>query len=147
MQITLLNRFLDDTAFISDSRGLLLVHLIYGPLDETRMAEHPHVTQLRTTLKPKMTLKDGIAHIPVQGVLAYNPDPYEMLYAGIEDSRSVLAMVSSAAEDSNVKGMLLDMDSPGGFSNGGFEIADAVAEAQKVKPVISHIGGTGARPG
>ena len=35
--------------------------------------------------------------IPVEGVLAHNPHPLEMVWDGMEDSRSVLQMVESTA--------------------------------------------------
>lgn len=138
--LVLLRRFLDDTAFILPSLGILLLE----SESVTQTAEHPGMTALREKLKPVMTLKDGIAHIPVQGMLAYNPDPIEMAYYGVEDSRNVLAMVTQATNNKDVHGIKLDVDSPGGMMTGGFEIADAVKAASKIKPTIAHVGGSGA---
>jgi signal peptide peptidase SppA len=138
--LAVLSRFLEDTAFILPSRCLLLLES--EPV--TQAAEHPAMTALREKLKPVMTLKDGIAHIPVQGILAYNPDPIEMAFCGMEDSRNVLSMVNQAVNNKDVHGIKLDVDSPGGMMTGGFEIADAVQSASKVKPTIAHIGGAGA---
>ncbi len=77
----------------------------------------------------------------LQGTLAYNPDPFEMLYDGIEDSRNVTAMLHDAADNSDAGGILLRMDTPGGMMLGGPEIADAVASARRRKPVVAHAGG------
>ena len=38
---------------------------------------------------------------------------------------------------------MLDVNSPGGFMLGGPEVADAVAAADKMKPVMAHVGGQG----
>jgi signal peptide peptidase SppA len=142
MNISLVNRFLDDTAFILDSRASLMLSLL---LADTQLAEHPYLKEEREVLKPEMTVdKDGIAHVPVHGVLAYAPTVVEMKFFGVEDSRNILSMVNKAKEDSGVKGVLLHVHSPGGMKTGGFEVADAVAATNKIKPVVAHIGGIGA---
>jgi protease IV len=70
-----------------------------------------------------------------------------MVYGGMEDSNVLTSLVENAAADSKVKGILLDVNSPGGFSIGGLSLADAVNTASKIKPVIAHIGGVGASLG
>ena len=104
-------------------------------------AEHPVFQRIRADLAPKVELKNGIAIVPVQGTLAYNPDPWEMLYDGVEDSRNVTAMIHEAATNPDVSGILLRMDTPGGMMLGGPEIADAVSAARRTKPVVAHAGG------
>jgi signal peptide peptidase SppA len=144
MRITLLNKLTGETVFVTDSCLSVLLSRLFDEADKTAMAEHPRLAQLREDLKPKMEIRNGIAHIPVEGILAYNPDPYDMAYGGVEDSRNILGMVQSAHTNRDVKGIQLNIDSPGGFMTGGPEIADAVASANRTKPVMAHIGGTGA---
>lgn len=134
---------MDDTAFMLESRASLMISGAWSA-EGIQMAEHPRMQAMREEMKPQMTIKDGIAHIPIEGALAYRPDPYEMAYYDVEDSRNVLEMVETAASDKDVKGLKLNIDSPGGFATGGFEIADAVANTRRIKPVVAHIGGTGA---
>lgn len=142
MNISLINRFLDDTAFILESRASLMLSILFS---DTQLAEHPYLKEEREILKPEMRVDENrIAHIPVHGVLAYNPTVIEMKYFGVEDSRNILSMVNTAKTDKEVKGVLLHVDSPGGMKTGGFEVADAISETNKVKPVVAHIGGTGA---
>jgi len=140
MILSLWNRFTDDTAFLLESTARLMLSAML----DTAMAEHPMLKAARERLKPQMSVKDGVARIPVEGVLAHRPDVMEMAVFGVEDSRNVLDMVQSATEAKDVKAILLDIDSPGGFSVGGFEIADAVAHANTVKPTYAHISGMGA---
>jgi len=109
--------------------------------DNVQAAEHPVFQRIRADLAPKMELKNGVAMVPVQGTLAYNPDPFEMLYDGVEDSRNVMGMIHDAAGNPDVAGILLRMDTPGGMMLGGPEIADAVSLARRRKPVVAHAGG------
>lgn len=115
--------------------------------DQIQMAEHPALKKLRADVAPKTEMRDNVAIVPVQGTLAYNPDVLEMLFYGVEDSRNVLQLINDAANDADVEGILLRMDTPGGMLMGGPEIADAVANARRAKPVVAHIGGMGASLG
>jgi signal peptide peptidase SppA len=114
---------------------------------DVQAAEHPMFKAIRAALAPKVETRGDVSIVPIQGTLAYNPDPWEMLYDGMEDSRNVVKMIDEAAFDPHTKGILLRMDTPGGMMLGGPEIADAVAAAGRIKPVIAHIGGLGASLG
>lgn len=116
--------------------------------DDVHAAEHPALKQFRAVLAPKMEVLGNAAIIPVEGTLAHNPDPWEMAFYGVEDSRNVLRMVNEAAGNPSIDGILLRMDTPGGMMLGGPEISDAVAASVKAgKPVVTHIGGLGASLG
>lgn len=141
MNILTINRFLDDTPLLLESSMELILHA--GLSD--KMGEHPGLAKLREAVQADMSIDaNGIATIPVQGVLAYKPDAIEMAYFGMEDTSRLTALVEMAAASDKVKAILLDVNSPGGFSIGGFAMADAVAAAGKIKPVMAHIGGIGA---
>lgn len=115
---------------------------------DDRAAEHPYFKQVRAALRPQMQLVGDVAVMPIQGTLAYNPDPFEMLYAGVEDSRTVRDMIDAAATNPDVRGGLILMDTPGGMMLGGPEMGDAVAAMVRAgKPVVTHIGGLGASLG
>lgn len=111
-------------------------------------AEHPVWSQIRDSLKPKVQLFGDVAVVPVQGPLAYNPSVPEMLWYGMEDSRSVLSALDAVDSNPEVRGVLVRMDTPGGMMLGGPEIGDAIAAmVQRGKPVVTHIGGLGASLG
>ncbi len=116
-------------------------------LDDVELAEHPVFKKMREQLKPKAEMRGQIAILPIQGTLAYNPHPMEMVCDDIEDSREVLSMLRSANMNPDVKGVLLRMDTPGGMLLGGPEMADEVADMKRTKPVVAHIGGMGASLG
>ncbi len=142
MNAKLLNRFLDDTAFMLGSMGDILMYRVFG--DGPMAAEPPWRQEAREQLKPKMAIENGVAHIPVEGVLAFAPDVMEMAYEGVEDTRNIVQMLQDARLNTAVKGVQLNINSPGGFFMGGMEVGDAVAALNRVKPVEAYIGGLGA---
>lgn len=138
----LIQRLLTDAPlFIDGSLQALLVHSFPAGSDDFQAAEHPALKRLRDATAPQVELRNGIAIVPVEGALARKPDVFELAYGGIEDSQRVLDMVEGAASNAEVSGILLNIDSPGGFLTGGPEIADAVKYAGKLKPVVAWTGG------
>ncbi len=133
-----LHRLCTDVPLIAEGALLAMLHDRIEP----QAAEHPFYKQLREKLRPQMTVgEDGTAIIPVEGSLARKPDVIELFY-GVEDTSNILDMVESAGRNPEVRGALLDMDSPGGFMTGGPEVADAVRRLNKAKPVVAWTGGT-----
>ena len=111
---------------------------------DIQAAESPYHKAVRAYVAPKAEQLGDVTVVPVQGTLAYNPDAFEMLYDGVEDSRNVVGMLQQCAADPKTKGVLLRMDTPGGMLLGGPEIADGVDQCRAMgKPVVTHIGGLG----
>lgn len=82
-------------------------------------------------------LHNGVAIIPVEGTLVHrtgnlNPESGMMGYDGLK------AQLQMAAEDPEVKGVLLDVNSPGGEASGVSEVAAAIRAFPK--PVKAHTG-------
>ena len=133
-----IHRLLTDAPLISDGSLAAILTCLAHPV----AAEFPELAKLREQCKPQIQMThDGIAILPVEGVLAHKPDPVEMAFFGMEDSGVIQRAIESLAADSSVQGILLDIDSPGGFLTGGPEVADAVKAARKEKPVCSWTGG------
>ena len=110
--------------------------------NDLQSAEHPIFAQLRNRMKPQMSVnEEGIAILPIQGLLARKPDVFE-LFDGVEDSLALTEMISQASANPAVKAALFDIDSPGGFLQGGIELAEAVKNFGK--PTVSFVGGDGA---
>ncbi len=109
---------------------------------DIRMSEHPAFTALRGTLAPKLQIVGDVAIAPIQGTLAHNPDAFEILYSGVEDSRTVVAMLNEANDNPKVKGVLLNLYTPGGMLLGGPEMAYAVSALRASgKPVVAFASG------
>ena len=76
---------------------------------------------------------DGIAVIPIAGVLSQRFDWFAAMcgwttYEGLE------ATLASAVDSGNVRGILLDVDTPGGEASGMLDAADAILAARDKKP-------------
>lgn len=85
----------------------------------------------------QMEVIDGIAHIPVGGVIGRKLTGYEK-GSGAVDSLDIENDLDQAEEDPRVRGILLDIDSPGGVVNGTPELADRIAQVEK--PVFAFTG-------
>lgn len=137
----ILQRLLTDAPLISGNALAAMISI--GRSREFEAAEHPYDRKVREIVRPQMTsLDNGIVEIPVEGVLARKPDVMELLYYGFEDTTAIHGMIESAAYNQQVSGILLNIDSIGGFLTGGPETADAVRAALKLKPVVTWTGGT-----
>ena len=84
---------------------------------------------------PSMELREGIAIIPVKGIMAAGLPSIARAY-GFTDPGLIEANIRSALGNPGVRGMILDTDSPGGMSNGIPELAETVREAAAVKPIF-----------
>ena len=56
----------------------------------------------------------------------------------ISEDRKMLKLIKDLGEDSNVKGLLLFINSPGGTTTGGESLYEAVREVAKTKPVVAQ---------
>lgn len=87
----------------------------------------------------RATIRDGVAVIPIKGVITPQMDIITALFGGT--SLDYLAEDIQAALDNNeVKAILLDIDSPGGVAVGPSEMAEIINSAKGIKPVWSYAG-------
>ena len=63
------------------------------------------------------------------------------LFGPIMDAEKVLKEIEKAKKDNNIKGVLLNVNSPGGSVPPSIEISYAIRELQKKKPVIAYASG------
>lgn len=84
--------------------------------------------------RDQLTGSSGIAVIPVQGTLVKRTLGLEAA-SGLTSYGEIQAQLSAALHDPSVKGILLDIDSPGGETGGLFELAELVRAASTVKPI------------
>lgn len=77
---------------------------------------------------------DGIAIIPVEGTLAHrygHLDPH----SGMTGYDGIQVKMEAALEDSSIRGILLDINSPGGEVSGCFDLTDFIYESRGTKPI------------
>ena len=83
---------------------------------------------------------DGVAVIPVDGVIAKRMNLFTQISGGV--STDLLARDFKAAlEDPAVRAIVLAIDSPGGTVDGTVDIARLVYESRGVKPVVAYTDG------
>lgn len=130
-------RFLADTPLLCPGTLSALVMTL-----QEHAAEPPGNREFKEKiLLPKPVIEDGIAIIPVEGVMMHNATAVEMYYFDAVDTGHIGRMIEDAANDSEVKGILLHIDSGGGMLTGTPEVADAINAARKKKPVFSFTDG------
>lgn len=86
---------------------------------------------------------DGVAQIRVAGEL-FNRESATSRWLGAQTYEGLAATLRAAERDPSVRGILLDIDSPGGEAAGAMEAAEVVRAAAAIKPVIALVDGMGA---
>lgn len=85
------------------------------------------------------TIRDGVAVIPISGVITPRLDLFTILFGGT--ALDCLARdIQAALDDKDVRAILLDIDSPGGVAVGQSEMADIIRRACATKPVWAYVG-------
>ena len=80
------------------------------------------------------------AIIPIQGVIAKKMNMFSRISGGV--STQLLGRdIQTALSDPNIKGIILDIDSPGGTVDGTQELGDIIFEGRKDKPIIAYSDG------
>lgn len=87
---------------------------------------------------PAMTVDNGVACIPVRGILAQNVSRMDRWY-GFWGYEQIISDLTAAEADAKVKAVVLVIDSPGGQATGALETATRIASC--TKPVIAFTPG------
>ena len=93
-----------------------------------------------------LSIEGATASVAVRGLLTQSPDFFATLFGfGNTTYGEIIAALSEAESDSNVKNIILDIDSPGGQFDGLFDVISAIQSASKpIKAVISNLGASAA---
>jgi signal peptide peptidase SppA len=78
--------------------------------------------------------QSGIAHIKVRGTLMKRSSWLGAI-SGATSYLNIGAQIRSAVEDPSVRGILLDINSPGGETHGCFELSDLIYSFRGKKPI------------
>ncbi|MBC8554917.1 MAG: S49 family peptidase [Candidatus Brocadiales bacterium] len=87
--------------------------------------------------KKPFAIKNGIAIIDIHGPLIKRASGFFARFFGIVGMVQIGETFQKALVDPDVKGIFLDIDSPGGSVSGTSDLADIVFSARGVKPVLS----------
>lgn len=130
------------------------------PVPGTRFAVHRSaVAAIHAALQPQtpqafldwdegggetaFTFVDGVAVVPVTGVLMQRSGFLTWLYGGTSYD-TISQGVREALEAADVHAILLVVDSPGGQVDGVHELAAQILAARAVKPVVAYVTGAAA---
>ncbi len=82
---------------------------------------------------------EGVAVIEMEGPMMKGYSKF-----GGTNTLAVRTALRASADDPDVTGIMLHIDSPGGHVAGTAEVADQVSKTKKIKPVYAHIDDLGA---
>ena len=85
----------------------------------------------------------GVQVIPVRGVMAKRMNLFAAISGGMSTEK-IGKQIQDAVLDNSVRGILLDIDSPGGAVDGSFALAESVFQARGKKPIIAFADGVAA---
>ncbi|UCE07798.1 MAG: signal peptide peptidase SppA [bacterium] len=85
-------------------------------------------------------LINDIAIIPIHGIVAKRMNLFTKISGGVS-TQLVGQDIQTALDDSAIKGILLDIDSPGGTVDGTQELANMIFEGRARKPIIAFTDG------
>lgn len=89
----------------------------------------------------KTTVRNGVAIIPVHGVITPHLDLFTLIMGGTAFD-TLANDLQTAAADNDIKAILLDIDSPGGVAVGTSEMAELIRKIAADKPVWAYVGRT-----
>jgi signal peptide peptidase SppA len=109
--------------------GLPVVVTRPAPDDEDEQDDTP----MMAGRKPYPVTPDGIAVITVSGTLVKKASWMDA-ESGLQSYETIRTMLADARDDPGIRGVLLDVDSPGGEVGGLFDLADEVYAVRESKP-------------
>lgn len=85
-------------------------------------------------------VQDGVAIIPLQGAIAKKMNLFSQISGGAS-AELVKRDIEQALADPKIKGIILDVDSPGGTVDGTAEVADFIYNSRGSKPILAYSDG------
>ncbi len=128
--------------------GLDSVHVARGELDDVAVLrpEASRFVGAKTEHGYYRLTKAGIAVVPVIGTLV-NRGAYIGASSGLTSYEGLRKQLEEADKDTSVRGILLDMDTPGGEAGGAFEIPKLIRDIRQRKPVWAYVNDMAASAG
>jgi signal peptide peptidase SppA len=110
--------------------GLPVVVTRPAPDDEE---DDDEILSVASGRKPYPVSPDGIAVITISGTLVKKASWMDA-ESGLQSYETIRTMLADARDDPGIRGVLLDVDSPGGEVGGLFDLADEVYAVREQKP-------------
>lgn len=127
-----------------DESGLAAIYPgAWARVQATMRADAPteaQVAAIRSAIATPMQPPDGIAVVPVHGVITKRSTFFSALFGGTSLD-GLQATLSQLRDDSSVRTIVLHVDSPGGGVYGVDETAELIADVNKRKRVVAFTDG------
>ncbi|MGL5589089.1 MAG: S49 family peptidase [Aeromonas veronii] len=91
-------------------------------------------------------VRDGVAIIPVQGVISRYAGMFEAICGGTS-TQTLAKTIQAALDDHTIRGIVLVVDTPGGEANGIHELAELIHSARGKKKITAYVSGYAASAG
>lgn len=88
----------------------------------------------RKNQQQKYAVFEGVAIIPIYGALSKRSGLFDEFF-GFTSYEVLSELLNCALNDPDVKGIVLDVDSPGGEVAGLFDFADQIYKSREIKPI------------
>lgn len=109
---------------------------VEGHAAELPQAPQPRAAAGEQRARRGYTLVDGgVAIIPVHGTLVQRAGSMDAM-SGLTGYNMIAGRLQSALDDSDVRGIVMEFDSPGGEVGGVFELAERILKTSK--PIFAH---------
>lgn len=92
------------------------------------------------------SVRDGIAYIPVVGPMIRYANSFKAI-SGATSYETIARDLRAALVDGSVRGIVLNLDTPGGELSGCLDVAEQIRQADERKPVYALASGTCASAG
>lgn len=103
-------------------------------VEPTGLEIEASIEEMNSRPRRSFQVSNGVAVIPVVGSLVHRTTGLDAM-SGLMSYGSIGARLKEAVADTSIKGILLEVDSPGGEVGGCFDLADRIFEARQSKPV------------
>lgn len=108
------------------------------PLTTQREAFAGNVPTQRYANKKYIVTDTGIGILPIEGVLVQRRGQMNADCTPMESYQRLGNVFAQMMGDADVRGILMEIDSPGGQVSGNFDLARSMLAARTVKPVWAH---------
>ena len=90
--------------------------------------------------QPNIEIKNNVAVITAHGIIAKKMNMFTRISGGVS-SEILDEQIQMVMGDDSVKGVILDIDSPGGTVDGTFELADSIHSLRGKKSIVALANG------
>ena len=131
-------------AIYPEQYSFMLNFILGNIAPDKAMAEQMREKALETQKENSNLIGNtGIAYIPLMGTI-YPRSTFMTDWCGGASLSDLTRDFNKAIEDSDVKGIIFDVDGPGGAVTGVNEFTNLIYNARGKKPIYGYVGGTAA---